>query len=88
MITCHYCGLRLSTEKRTRDHVIPLAAGGSHEAWNIVACCAKCNESKGCSWPECRCPVCRFAISLFLEGIEGKRSEEEIVILRRILQNG
>ena len=41
---CAYC--ERETEL-TRDHVIPLIAGGSHAIENIVPACLPCNSSKG-----------------------------------------
>jgi len=40
---CAYCGLR---GPLTRDHVIPLARGGSNSIDNIVPSCRKCNARK------------------------------------------
>lgn len=31
----------------TRDHVIPLSAGGSNDISNIVPACLRCNQTKG-----------------------------------------
>lgn len=42
---CAYCGeipARLS-----RDHVIPVSAGGAHTYTNIVPACQSCNSKKG-----------------------------------------
>lgn len=51
---CHLCGCR--TPKRLRgsyepnapelDHIIPLAAGGSHTWGNVACSCRECNNSK------------------------------------------
>ena len=42
--TCHYC-MQPAT---TVDHVIPIKAGGDPVAHdNLVACCTRCNSSKG-----------------------------------------
>jgi 5-methylcytosine-specific restriction endonuclease McrA len=40
---CAYCGIRASL---TRDHVIPLALGGSNAIDNIVPACRQCNARK------------------------------------------
>jgi len=40
---CQYCGGRANTA----DHVIPLTMGGSHDLANLVACCRRCNSSRG-----------------------------------------
>ncbi len=42
---CAYCGR--DDLPLTRDHVVPLVAGGNHTAENIVPACGHCNSSKG-----------------------------------------
>jgi 5-methylcytosine-specific restriction endonuclease McrA len=42
--SCQYCG---STRNLTIDHVIPRSKGGQDTWENLVACCDKCNVSKG-----------------------------------------
>lgn len=52
---CHLC--RHPTPKRLRgshckrapevDHIIPLAAGGTHTRDNMACCCRQCNQAKG-----------------------------------------
>tara|TARA_B100000085_G_C18425065_1_gene464371 strand:+ start:431 stop:736 length:306 start_codon:yes stop_codon:yes gene_type:complete len=42
--SCQYCG---STRDLTIDHVIPRSKGGGDTWDNLVACCDKCNVSKG-----------------------------------------
>lgn len=52
---CHLCGDKLSPRKRGSydpkapelDHVIPLAAGGSHTWGNVACACRECNLKKG-----------------------------------------
>lgn len=41
---CSYCGA--TGTKLQRDHVIPLAKGGSHGVGNIVPACPPCNYGK------------------------------------------
>lgn len=41
---CVYCG---NTDNLTLDHVVPVAAGGSHSEENLVVACRSCNGSKG-----------------------------------------
>jgi len=43
--TCQYCGVR--TKELTIDHVIPKVRGGETIWTNVVACCKRCNNSKG-----------------------------------------
>jgi 5-methylcytosine-specific restriction endonuclease McrA len=44
---CFYCLRLLKRGKWTLDHIVPLARGGTDCADNLVACCARCNSSKG-----------------------------------------
>lgn len=52
---CAYCGtrLRIDTEQAnepeapTRDHFIPISAGGAKSKRNHVLACRKCNTEKG-----------------------------------------
>ena len=44
--TCTYCGCRLTATNKTIDHVIAVAAGGAHEAPNLVLACSDCNARK------------------------------------------
>ncbi len=43
--SCQYCGCKSS--ELTLDHVNPRHLGGTHTWDNLVACCKKCNSSKG-----------------------------------------
>ncbi len=46
--TCAYCGKKpLKGVKHTRDHVVPISAGGSEGLENVVPACKPCNEKKG-----------------------------------------
>lgn len=45
---CAYCG-RLANSV---DHVVPRALGGSHDDYNLVACCKSCNSKKGARTPQ------------------------------------
>lgn len=44
---CHLCGRKVSQRQLHFDHVIPLAAGGSHTEENIAVAHARCNLTKG-----------------------------------------
>lgn len=45
---CFYCGRKFGAKsRRTRDHVVPTARGGSRMAHNVVNACFKCNQAKG-----------------------------------------
>lgn len=51
---CKICGCELSMDTKwphprtpTRDHVVPLSKGGTHERSNLQLACAECNIRKG-----------------------------------------
>jgi 5-methylcytosine-specific restriction endonuclease McrA len=44
--TCAYCGVKLSANKLTIDHVYPQELGGKTEWENCVAACNPCNNKK------------------------------------------
>jgi 5-methylcytosine-specific restriction endonuclease McrA len=46
---CAYCGR--GDMSLTRDHVVPLSRGGTHDAENIVPACKPCNSSKATKLP-------------------------------------
>jgi 5-methylcytosine-specific restriction endonuclease McrA len=43
---CVYCGIALTKQTLTQDHVIPLSEGGSDFASNLVPACRPCNSRK------------------------------------------
>ena len=43
---CFYCGIDLERNKRTVDHLIPLAKGGLDIEENLVVSCKRCNRNK------------------------------------------
>lgn len=43
---CLYCGEELPTGLLTRDHVVPLSAGGRDTWENVVTACQPCNNRK------------------------------------------
>ena len=43
--TCQYCGSKESD--LTLDHIYPRHLGGPHSRDNLVACCKRCNNTKG-----------------------------------------
>jgi 5-methylcytosine-specific restriction endonuclease McrA len=49
---CQYCGIRVSTEEMTQDHVIPRSQGGKTCWENIVTCCSDCNAKKANRTPQ------------------------------------
>lgn len=44
---CHWCGIALTFETMTLDHVIPISKGGSNQLGNLVPSCFACNNAKG-----------------------------------------
>lgn len=45
---CAYCGKKSSRSvKLTKDHIVPVLAGGTTCRYNIVPACQTCNSSKG-----------------------------------------
>lgn len=45
-LECAYCGIHLSVDEATLDHVVPKAKGGDHSKRNLVPSCEKCNGRK------------------------------------------
>jgi 5-methylcytosine-specific restriction endonuclease McrA len=43
---CRYCGVRVSMENGTVDHVLPRSRGGGNTNRNLVTCCHACNQRK------------------------------------------
>jgi 5-methylcytosine-specific restriction endonuclease McrA len=49
---CAYCGMRLTMNTATKDHIIPESKGGKTTMMNLVAACKPCNsrkDNKSCS---------------------------------------
>lgn len=44
---CAFCGIELSPNDVTIDHLVPKARGGKDEWTNLVCSCWKCNQEKG-----------------------------------------
>ena len=44
---CQYCGIHVSPDNYTLDHVVPKTRGGTTHWGNVVACCYSCNQKKG-----------------------------------------
>jgi 5-methylcytosine-specific restriction endonuclease McrA len=49
---CQYCGVKVSKQKATIDHVKPQAQGGKNTWENCVCACFKCNNFKEDRTPE------------------------------------
>ena len=50
--TCQYCGVVISLEKASIDHVMPSSRNGQYVWTNVVTSCVKCNQAKGDKTPE------------------------------------
>jgi len=50
--TCQFCRRMLPASELTLDHVVPRSRGGRSSWENLVACCYRCNNSKGDRTPE------------------------------------
>ena len=44
--TCRYCGIRVTSETATLDHIIPVSKGGQGTSENLATCCMMCNSIK------------------------------------------
>ncbi len=43
---CQYCGIRITAENYSADHVMPRSLGGQSTWENLVVCCQDCNAKK------------------------------------------
>lgn len=55
---CNWCGIALTRDTATLDHVIPLARGGLDNMNNVVLACQPCNQKRGCDMPELKGEKC------------------------------
>jgi 5-methylcytosine-specific restriction endonuclease McrA len=44
--TCPYCGIKITRQNRSIDHLEPLSGDGYHSVDNIIVCCRSCNTHK------------------------------------------
>ena len=49
---CHWCGMKLTAETATLEHIIPLKRGGLDHHNNMALACKSCNEKRGHNMPE------------------------------------
>ncbi|GAB4177273.1 MAG: HNH endonuclease [Rhodocyclaceae bacterium] len=49
---CAYCGGIFQTARLTRDHIVPVSAGGRNAWMNVVTACRSCNQRKSGRTPE------------------------------------
>jgi 5-methylcytosine-specific restriction endonuclease McrA len=49
---CQYCGITVTYNEMTWDHVLPKSRGGNTDWKNLVTCCKKCNTKKANKTPE------------------------------------
>ena len=50
--TCYWCGMKLTLNTSTIEHIIPLSTGGLENANNRTLACKDCNEARGNTMPE------------------------------------
>jgi len=50
--SCQYCGVKVSRDLMTYDHVTPVSRGGATIWQNVVTACMPCNHKKGSRTPE------------------------------------
>src|SRR6056297_938273 len=43
---CFYCNKKILYKQMSIDHFYPLSSGGTHDIFNIVCSCKKCNKLK------------------------------------------
>jgi 5-methylcytosine-specific restriction endonuclease McrA len=49
---CAYCAREFSSQRLTRDHVLPVSQGGRDTWMNVVTACRHCNQTKSGRTPE------------------------------------
>jgi hypothetical protein len=49
---CANCGRVFHENDLTREHIVPISAGGGHQWMNLVTACRSCNHRKGARTPE------------------------------------
>ncbi|MGQ0502491.1 MAG: HNH endonuclease [Panacagrimonas sp.] len=76
---CCYCGAQKSTSQLSRDHISPLARGGTNSWMNVVTACLRCNHVKGCRTPQ------EAGMSMLYVPYVPSRQEGLILRNRRIL---
>lgn len=68
---CSYCGAKQSRRlKLTRDHLVPVSAGGVTIKQNIIPACGRCNSSKANHLLETWYPKQKYFDSTRLEAIK------------------
>lgn len=50
-LRCYWCRKLVAIGRRHIDHIVPLAAGGTHTAANLCCSCVTCNLKKGSKLP-------------------------------------
>jgi 5-methylcytosine-specific restriction endonuclease McrA len=49
---CAYCTREYSSQRLTRDHIVPVSQGGRDVWMNVVTACRECNQTKSGRTPE------------------------------------
>lgn len=76
---CCYCGSQKTASQLSRDHISPLARGGTNTWMNVVTACLRCNHVKGCRTPQ------EAGMSMLYVPYVPSRQEGLILRNRRIL---
>ena len=58
---CHYCGVALSADTATLEHIVPRSIGGTHSPYNVVLACGPCNAKRADRLVACYCKRCHRA---------------------------
>ena len=100
---CMYCGGEFTTDKLSRDHILPVSRSGTDNWTNVVTACKRCNNHKAGRTPEqagmelLAIPFCpTHAEYVYLQGREILADQMEFLlahfprnsILRRRVQQG
>ena len=81
---CELCGMRLSFDDMTLDHIIPLSLGGEDSMENLETACYGCNQFKSNILPE---DFMDRIIKIFLYQTEKKCSEDmKLKIICKLLE--
>lgn len=46
-IKCIYCGVKLTNENISTEHIQPISKGGNNSKVNLTVCCVDCNADRG-----------------------------------------
>lgn len=67
---CSYCGVGLSWEGVSFDHIVPFSKGGRNVVVNLAACCITCQRSKFTKTPTEHAAARRLIVKCPVDGVE------------------